>query len=179
MKSSIEIYPLAEREAAQRRCDAATPGPWDQTLKMDGYTAVGAKTLIARVFSPVFKDHMIEHANAELISHARTDLPRALEALRAAERENAELRAERDMAKQNAQAILEMKSAADTWSAMYEESAKTAERRVVELEAVVRMAEAVAKMELGEECAPDFGPRELLHSAQAALSQKSTDGAKS
>ncbi len=36
---------------------------------------------------------------------------------------------------------------------------------------VVRMAKSVAEMELGEGSAPDFGPRELLEAAHAALAK--------
>jgi hypothetical protein len=55
-----------------------TPGPWDQIVKMDGFTAVGANTLIARVFSTAFKDLENEKANARLIA-AAPDMYRALE----------------------------------------------------------------------------------------------------
>ncbi len=40
-----------------------------------------------------------------------------------------------------------------------------------DLLAVARMAEAVAAMELGEGLAPDFGPRELLDAARAAIAK--------
>lgn len=55
-----------------------TPGPWDLMVKMQGFTAVGAKTLIARVFSEAFKDLANEQANANLIA-AAPDLYAALE----------------------------------------------------------------------------------------------------
>lgn len=47
-----------------------TPGPWDQVVKMDGFTAVGTKTLIARVFSQTFRDSANEGANARLVAAA-------------------------------------------------------------------------------------------------------------
>lgn len=46
-----------------------TPGPWEN-LKTYGYTAVGSKTLIARVFSEAFRDLENEQANANLIKAA-------------------------------------------------------------------------------------------------------------
>ncbi len=65
---------------------AATPGPWDKISKMDGYTAIGAKTLIARVFSEVFRDQATETANANLIAGLRNAAPQLLEIARAAEK---------------------------------------------------------------------------------------------
>ncbi len=49
---------------------AHTPGPWDKIVKMEGFTAVGANTLIARVFSTAFRDVENEAANARLIAAA-------------------------------------------------------------------------------------------------------------
>ena len=40
-----------------------------------------------------------------------------------------------------------------------------------ELLAVARMAEQVAKMELGEDVSPEFGPNELLEAARSALTK--------
>lgn len=54
-----------------------TPGPWAHVVKMDGFTAVGARTLIARVFSEALRDHENEAANARLIA-AAPDLHAAL-----------------------------------------------------------------------------------------------------
>ena len=54
-----------------------TPGPWNQMVKMNGFTAVGANTLIARVFSTAFMDLENERANALLIA-AAPDLLAAL-----------------------------------------------------------------------------------------------------
>ena len=53
-----------------------TPGPWDHVVKMNGFTAVGGTTLIARVFSTAFRDDSNEAANAQLVSAA----PNLLEA---------------------------------------------------------------------------------------------------
>ncbi len=47
-----------------------TPGPWDKVVKMEGFTAVGADTLIARVFSRAFRDTENEAANAALVAAA-------------------------------------------------------------------------------------------------------------
>lgn len=47
-----------------------TPGPWGAMVKMEGCTAIGANTLIARVYSTAFKDLENERANANLISAA-------------------------------------------------------------------------------------------------------------
>lgn len=55
-----------------------TPGPWNQMVKMNGFTAVGANTLIARVFSTAFQDLENERANAHLIAAA----PDLLEAVK-------------------------------------------------------------------------------------------------
>lgn len=64
-----------------------TPGPWDKIIKMDGFTAVGGKTLIARVFSTAFRDTKNEAANATLVAAA----PDMLAALEASEREYADM----------------------------------------------------------------------------------------
>lgn len=58
--------------------NAWTPGPWDKIVRMEGYTAVGANALIARVFSPTFRDIKTETANAHLIA-AAPELYAALE----------------------------------------------------------------------------------------------------
>lgn len=57
-----------------------TPGPWNQIVKLTGFTAVGGKTLIARVFSTAFRDAENEKANAQLVS-AAPDLYAALESI--------------------------------------------------------------------------------------------------
>lgn len=66
-----------------------TPGPWSLIKKMDGFTAVGAQSLIARVYSQAFRDLENEKANANLIAAA----PDLLEALRKAIAELNEIRA--------------------------------------------------------------------------------------
>lgn len=55
-----------------------TPGPWHRVIKMEGFTAVGADALIARVFSPTFRDLPTEGANARLVA-AAPDMYDALE----------------------------------------------------------------------------------------------------
>lgn len=56
-----------------------TPGPWDKMVKLEGFTAIGANTLIARVYSTAFKDLENERANANLIA-AAPDMHKALKA---------------------------------------------------------------------------------------------------
>ncbi len=55
---------------SSKRDPSHTPGPWNQIVKMDGFTAVGGRTLIARVFSTAFRDVANEEANARLIAVA-------------------------------------------------------------------------------------------------------------
>lgn len=62
-----------------------TPGPWNHIIKMDGFTAVAANALIARVFSVAFRDLENEKANAHLIA-AAPDLLRVVEMMLEADR---------------------------------------------------------------------------------------------
>jgi len=55
-----------------------TPGPWDKIVHDDKCSRVGAKTLIAVVYSEAFKDRENQEANARLIAAA----PDLLEALK-------------------------------------------------------------------------------------------------
>lgn len=68
-------------ERMRELCEKAAPGPWDKIVKMDlaGFTAVGAKVLIANVFSENFRDEATEKANANFISAARTYIPLVIE----------------------------------------------------------------------------------------------------
>lgn len=47
-----------------------TPGPWNNIIHGDRDSRVGAKTLIAIVYSQAFKDRKNQEANARLISQA-------------------------------------------------------------------------------------------------------------
>ena len=71
-------------DQAQARCDAATEGPWALDLKWDERhgTNYGVDAIEAHDTWPVV-DGGIEE-DAEFIAAARTDLPRAIAALRAA-----------------------------------------------------------------------------------------------
>lgn len=53
----------------------AAAGPWDKTRTMSDHTALGGRTIIARVFSERFRDMEGEKANADFISHSRIDIP--------------------------------------------------------------------------------------------------------
>ena len=77
----------ADRLAAIRaRLDAATPGPWSYTL---GTPTMGGTTWSLRVAGkPGIRAGVVEYqhgdANAEFITHARTDIPALLAAVEAA-----------------------------------------------------------------------------------------------
>lgn len=54
----------------RKLAEAATPGPWNNTLKGNGFTSIGGKTLIARVYSENYGDVQGEEANATYIAAA-------------------------------------------------------------------------------------------------------------
>jgi len=77
------VTPL-EAAQAQRRCDAATPGPWRA-----GSHDTGAYVMSGRYQEICELSHRTnarDDEDAELIAHARTDLPAALAALAEARR---------------------------------------------------------------------------------------------
>lgn len=57
-----------------------TPGPWNQIRHEDACSRVGANTLLAVVYSTVFRDTENQAANAHLIA-AAPDLYAALDAI--------------------------------------------------------------------------------------------------
>lgn len=59
-----------------------TPGPWDKIQHREGDSRVGAKTLIAIVYSEAYKDTENQKANANLIAAAPDLLEAAQQALR-------------------------------------------------------------------------------------------------
>jgi hypothetical protein len=79
-EAALAAIPLEELTALLK---VATPEPWE-TVKMEGFTAVGAKTLIARVFSQAFRDVENETANANLIATLRNHAPQILAVARGA-----------------------------------------------------------------------------------------------
>lgn len=71
-----------EAAQAQQRCDAATPGPWRAASHFHGaYVTRGLRQEIAVL---IRRDNPRADEDAELIAHARTDLPAALAARAAA-----------------------------------------------------------------------------------------------
>lgn len=78
-----------EAAQAQQRCDAATPGPWRAASHFHGaYVTRGLRQEIAVL---IRRDNPRADEDAELIAHARTDLPAALAALAEARAANAKL----------------------------------------------------------------------------------------
>lgn len=75
-----------DREAVQRRAEAATPGPWFAAGRVGGETA---RRLVQELKDD---DHALTwpRADIDFIAHARTDVPALLDALRAAEARLAE-----------------------------------------------------------------------------------------
>lgn len=75
-------------ELAMERCEAATPGPWRAVDgdDMEGAVIEKANDAEAEHMRRVAQaDGYEENENADFIAHARTDLPRALAAVRAAD----------------------------------------------------------------------------------------------
>ena len=75
--------------AAKKRCEAATPEPWEIEWESDPDHDPPRR---AESVGPVVADHdhwsgwtVCNEADAEFIAHARTDLPAALEALEEAQ----------------------------------------------------------------------------------------------
>lgn len=85
----------AERAAARARCEAATPGPWESVYHHEAkwprvrlVYAPDQRTILAYVESDKL------HPDAELVAHARTDLPAALDEIERLETRGRELEAE-------------------------------------------------------------------------------------
>jgi len=78
-------------QAARKRCEAATPGPWKIRAAVNGFDKDVAildsfGQIIAEVFMQVNREVFRPAvANAAFIKHARSDLPAALEALEEAQ----------------------------------------------------------------------------------------------
>ncbi len=84
--------------AAKKRCEAATPEPWETHQEGDGFNSVRiCKPISDGECQPVGEAEILgtiraqAEANADFIAHARSDLPAALEALEEAQGRIAEL----------------------------------------------------------------------------------------
>lgn len=64
---------MADIDAIQQRCDAATPGPWE---------IIGGNEYLTGVGVMVGAPEGISIADAEFIAHARTDIPALLARVR-------------------------------------------------------------------------------------------------
>ena len=121
-----------DRDAIRARADAATPGPWSC------YATVPYEVFVEPVGddhdSPAIAHQMVWQCDAEFIAHARTDVPALLDALAAAEAERdearrlsvewradmeqyAKVKAERDAARAEVEAMRPVVEAASEWRA--------------------------------------------------------------
>lgn len=115
MTPADDITP-EEMQAIQQRCDAATPGPWDNAIEIvpEGYALRAQGDPGASLLS-VDQDGMgifDRKDDATFTAHARTDLPRALAALRRRDADFTKVLAERDRAEAAADLRREKRDAA-------------------------------------------------------------------
>ena len=100
--STGEIEMTDHANELRRLAQAATPGPWINYGRQPNgaglpHSAVGAKTLIARVYSEAYGDAGQETANASFIAAANpAAISELLDRLEVAERERDALRAENE-----------------------------------------------------------------------------------
>lgn len=91
-------FDKSAREAARRRCEAATKGPWERygLIGIAGLTRVRAISHLDKTGRAIYRDVPNTEDDATLIAHARTDLPAALDEIDRLETELVAVTAERD-----------------------------------------------------------------------------------